>query len=546
MTKIILKKIQLAKIHGIYGFAIYFTYDFKKNNMNNITNYIIKIISEGKKIKFAFLLIWNNDNCDTLFNDIKDNINRLQIIEKKLEKFIIYIKNYLTSNNYIKIKNKPAISFSNPSIFQNLNKIILVLRAKAREQGIKDIFLFISLNNTFINLPNLSLFDAAYDISKKYSSEKDEKKINIFYYSGLIYKNILFNSSIYNFPIYRTSILEIYNNSLYRVFKDYTPEKYFILNKIIINWTKMNFNETSGFFFINSWNNYEEGAYLEPDEEYGYASINSFSRALFELPFKENKYNLLNLEENGKCIIAIQAHVYYEDLINEIILKTNNIPIKFDLFISTISHIKKETIEKYIKKYSNANIYEIKIVKNKGRDILPFLDQMKFKIKKYKYFCHIHTKKSKHDTELGLNWRNYLYQNLLGSKDIIYEILTDFENYEKLGFIFPEVYYYIIKDIDNYDSIDFPLHKPNKKYMNFILNQIYPRFQIGNKLIFPTGDMFWSKVNAIYQIFKIRFKKAFPKELNQTNETIMHGIERIWLYLVKLNGYYFKVLFKHY
>ena len=118
----------------------------------------------------------------------------------------------------------------------------------------------------------------------------------------------------------------------------------------------------------------------------------------------------------------------------------------------------------YVQKFSKANNYEIKIVENRGRDILPFINQMKFKIKKYKYICHIHTKKSSHDSDLRFNWRNYLYQNLLGSKDIISEILTDFENYKALGFILPEVYYDIIKDIDNYDSIDFPLHKPNKKY----------------------------------------------------------------------------------
>ena len=58
--------------------------------------------------------------------------------------------------------------------------------------------------------------------------------------------------------------------------------------------------------------------------------------------------------------------------------------------------------------------------------------------------------------------------------------------------------------------------------------------------------MFWAKVSAIHQIFRIRFKKKFPKELNQTNETIMHGIERIWLYLVKLNGYYYKTIFKQF
>ena len=75
----------------------------------------------------------------------------------------------------------------------------------------------------------------------------------------MIYKNALFSSLKYNFSFYRTSLIEIYNNSLCKSLKDYTPEKYYILNNIIINWTKMNFNKTKGFIFINSWNNFEEG-----------------------------------------------------------------------------------------------------------------------------------------------------------------------------------------------------------------------------------------------------------------------------------------------
>ena len=70
--------------------------------------------------------------------------------------------------------------------------------------------------------------------------------------------------------------------------------------------------------------------------------------------------------------------------------------------------------------------------------------------------------------------------------------------------------------------------------------------KIGNRLIFPSGDMFWAKIDSIHQIFEIKFIKMFPKEIGQLNKTIMHAIERIWLYLVKLNGYFFKTLFKIY
>ena len=146
---------------------------------------------------------------------------------------------------------------------------------------------------------------------------------------------------------------------------------------------------------------------------------------------------------NIKPVIAIQAHISYEELINEIIDKINNIPVKFDLFISTDSVFKKNNFKNYIKKYSKANNVDIKILGNKRKDIFPLLIQMKDVIKNYKYLCHIYTKKTLY-TNIGNDWRNYLYENLLGNEKIISEILSDFENNEKLGFIFPENYYKVL------------------------------------------------------------------------------------------------------
>ena len=139
----------------------------------------------------------------------------------------------------------------------------------------------------------------------------------------------------------------------------------------------------------------------------------------------------------------------------------------------------------------------------------------------------------------------YLYNNLIGNKDIISEILSDFKINEKLGFIFPEVYYDIIKEVNYFTNIDFPLHINNIYYMNYILKALFHnRYKVGENLVFPVGNMFWTKTKAIFQIFNRVFE--YPEELGQTNETIMHAIERIWLYLVKLNGYYYKTIFKHY
>ena len=536
-SEIIKQKIDLAKRHGIYGFGIYYKWSID----NNIYDKELSIFSDSKTINFPFILI-----CD--FEDFGKKNNYINVnphIEIDIDKFIKNIKKYLLSKNYIKINNKTVISISNNSENENFKQIILILRQKALENGIGEVFLLFPLFQKF-NLKYINILDGVYDLSKINLFDKNESDYNISYYSGMIYKNIIFNKNYKNCLIFRTSIIEIKNNnnSKKNILKDYSPEKFYLLNKIIIEWTNENLDKNNKFIFINGWNNYNEGNYLEPDEKYGYASINSFSKALFNISYKDNNYNLGYL--NDKSIIAIQAHIYYVDLINTIINKTNNIPMKYDLFISTISNQKKQIIEQYLKNNSKANKYEIKIVDNKGRDVLPFITQLKKKIKNYKYICHIHTKKSAHDINLGYNWRNYLYNNLLGSKEIILEFLNDFESFKNLGFIFPEPYYDIIKKRDNYENSQFFLHKPNIKYINLMIKRIFGKFEVGKKLIFPSGNMFWAKVNAVFQIFEINFKKAFPKEMNQTNDTIMHGIERLWLFLVKLNGYYYKMIFKYY
>ena len=183
------------------------------------------------------------------------------------------------------------------------------------------------------------------------------------------------------------------------------------------------------------------------------------------------------------------------------------------------------------------NHYQILIVENRGRDVLPFLNQMKNIINNYKYICHMHSKKTQKNPEIGFLWRNYLFNNLLGDVKIVSEILNDFESNEKIGFLFPESFFKIVYHLPI-------VLKDTKNWMDFLFDKLFPNYQIGHLLNFPAGNMFWAKVNAIFQIFTYNFTEYFPNEEDQIEKTIMHAIERIWLYLVKINGFYYKIIFK--
>ena len=522
-NKVIEKQIKLAKNHGIYGFGIYYywtdgqiLYDFPLKLIVNID------------IEFHFFLIWKNDY---IINKKKKKFN------KDNKELIEDIEKYIIDSKYIKINEKPVIGIYEPLKIKNL----------AREKGIGELFILANLNiYPFDNFKKyaLNVFNGLYEFPPMNLFSNNLVKNQYFlYYSGLIYRgynfsyNISYNISD-NFPIYR-GIMLIYDNSsiskdYFAIFNEYSTEKFYLLNKLLIDWTKSHYNESNQLLIINSWNNWNEGSYLEPDQKYGFANLNSLSKALFNLPFRKNKYNLFNLKINKN--IAVQAHIFYEDLIFEIINITNNIPVKFDLYITITFSNLSSILEQYINN-SKADNYYIKLVKNKGRDVFPFLAQLKMIVRNYKYICHIHSKKSMHSPLFGYNWRKYLFRNLLGNSHIISEILTDFENYDKLGFIFPENFYDCV-------SVALKLKDADRYYTNFVLNKIFPGYKIGETLDFPAGNMFWARVESIHQIFDQSFEDLIPEENNQLTGTILHGIERVWLYLVKLNGFYYKKIFK--
>ena len=527
--KFINNQIKLAKRHGIYGFGVYIYWFSGKIFFDRYIN----IFLETNSIDFHFLFILKNRNIDDCShkNQIQKEYNK-----NKPEELIQKLKIFFLDKRYIKLGLKPALCIDNNlKRIKKLKMTIQLWRDEAKKIGIGELIIIGALNNknnSFIDLS--TIYNAGYQNLPKYLFNDNllvNFKENTTFFSGLIYRDINFKS-VSNFSMFRGSTLENkfkINKKIF--FGDYHPEYFYIMNKKIIDWSKIYHKNSSNLIFVNAWNDYNKGNYLEPNPRYGFGSLNSISKALFNLSFTNYTYNLSNLI--NKNLIAVQVHIYYIDLIYEIINKTNNIPVQFDLYITTNTRKKKSYITEYINKYSKANNFKIKILDNNGRDVLPLLNQMNYIGKKYKYFCHIHSKKSRHDPKYGLAWRNYLYKNLLGNKEIISHILTEFENNEKLGFIFPETFYEA-----KVHALKLP--EPLKKNINFLINSIFPGYKMGKTLDFPAGNMFWAKFQAVYQAFRIVINKDLCKEGKPL--TILYALERIWLYIVKMNGFYYKTI----
>ncbi len=231
--------------------------------------------------------------------------------------------------------------------------------------------------------------------------------------------------------------------------------------------------------------------------------------------------------------IAVVIHAFYIDVLEDIIGSIDNISPRPDLFISVSEDADVEEIEAFLKEKGYRNV-TVKPVQNRGRDVAPFLVEFSEALKSYDLCCKIHGKKSLYGGSEQTNWRNHLYHNLLGSKEIVDDILGAFVENEKLGLLFSDNYgmipYWGYTWLTNKGVVNGLLERLQLTQLKPLLEQTY--------IDYPAGTMFWFRPDAIRQILHSGIGYVdFPEEPIGNDGTIAHGLERLFAYVTRLNGY---------
>lgn len=156
-----------------------------------------------------------------------------------------------------------------------------------------------------------------------------------------------------------------------------------------------------------------------------------------DLIISRHSFNNTNII-NKQYKIAINIHLFYIDLLDEFILYCNSMPYQYDLLISVTNADFVEIINISSNKFLKLNNLIVKQVPNQGRDITSFVVHFASELLYYDIMCHFHSKKSLSTGTEQLNWRQYLLNNLLGSPDIIKNIIFLFNDDLNIGLVYPE------------------------------------------------------------------------------------------------------------
>ena len=545
------KQAEFAKRHGIYGFCFYLYWFSGKRLMEKPVDMLI----EHPEIDLPFCLCWANENWTRAWDGQTSEVLIAQdYSESDPQQFIDDNKKYFDDSRYIRVNGKPVIVVYNPGHIPNIKRVFAAWRERAAEVGLGEILIWTcqTSNNTATTLkitdsvdgevafPPHTLNGDLMQVSE--DTYKGDLHPFLYDYNKLVHviKNEVKVGAPTPVPLYRTT-MTAWDNAARRAdkwttFCGFSSKGFYEWASAIAEHANKAHTPEDNFIFVNAWNEWCEGTYLEPDEKYGYNNINTLSKAICGLPL-DVRLNVFTekAEPISSPKIAVQVHAFYTDLLDEVIENLNRIPVPFDVYVSTDSAEKVNEIVQLFDKTCNAEKVSVDFFGNMGRDVAPFLRQLEPVLSEYDYVCHIHTKKTKTGDGYGDYWRKYLYRHLFGSSDNISAIINRFEENPKVGLLFPETY---------------PGVKPQATWggnllgVKALLKRIGCEGELSSEAVFPVGDMFWARTAAIKPMFDAHITD-FPKEMGQVNATIMHEIERSWVYVARSIGYESEKIFNN-
>lgn len=296
------KQAELARKYNVDGFCIYHYWFGGKLLLEKP----VELIRQNPDIDIEYCFSWANEpwarTWDGKNNDllIAQNYGGEEDWKAHFEYFLPYFKD----SRYVKINNKPMVVIYKYASIPDFDKMADCWRKMAVENGFDGIHLVETLRDrTAYN--DSDLFDAHVEFEPAYSRSQMSKftlwKNRVVRYSKLAIYKLLRQNKNANRPV---PYSEIANTSIKRVHRpntyggaflgwDNTPRKK-MLGTIITEPTKEQFrnvllakgkavnrdnDENNRFIFINAWNEWAEGTYLEPDTVNKYMYLEAVKEA---------------------------------------------------------------------------------------------------------------------------------------------------------------------------------------------------------------------------------------------------------------------------
>lgn len=233
-------------------------------------------------------------------------------------------------------------------------------------------------------------------------------------------------------------------------------------------------------------------------------------------PPQWNSSSIVHLRDNfpSRVDLIVTLHIYHVEIIDEIYEALDNIPIPFDLWVTTSIPSASKVI--FAKFQDLTSGMKISIGPNVGRDVAPFLHQLsELKNGRYTAGLKLHTKRSGY-SQKGDYWRKRIFSALLPSGPLIQDILERITHGDA-GLIGGSQEY--ITDVRHWGSNEETYWHLASKLENLMDHEL--------NLEFFAGTMFWFKPSIFSMSSLFPFDGLFVEDGAQDG-TAAHAYERLF------------------
>jgi lipopolysaccharide biosynthesis protein len=511
-TDIIRRQAELAREYGLSAFCFHF-YWFGGKRLLEMP---IDTFLTTQDIDLEFSLCWANENWSRRWDG---GTNELLISQEHSPEddiaFIRYVDRYFKDRRYMRVEGKPVLTIYRPTIIPDVKATLLRWREEAHRMGYPGLYLIATNSFGFDDHVKLG-FDALSefpphairtpDIQPHLRLASTRAGGHVYSYPSVVENELeRATTSLTVHP----GVMPGWDNSARRphnghIFHGATPA-------LFARWLRHAIGRTverpaaERFVFINAWNEWAEGAYLEPDIRYGYAWLHALRAAR-------------NTDDGN---VAIVLHAFYPDVFAEILSVVGNLPERHKLFVTTVAE-HEDTVRRMLDE--SGRLYSLFIVENRGRDVRPFLSVIPtIRAENFDIILKVHTKKSLHRSDGG-QWLHDMINKLL-DPEVFARGLEAFAADPTLGMIGPDGHYlpmltYIGENEARVLSIG--------ERLGFSESEIFAQ-------PFVSGTMFMVRTAALEPLLDLGVAD-FELEVGQKDGTLAHALERVMTLSVKAAG----------
>lgn len=292
-----LRQIELAKNYGITEFCFYYYWFDGERLLERPLNMFL----ENSDMDIEFSYCWANENWTKRFSGT--DTGALMKISDTVESYSEFIEAVLPDmkdKRYHRIGGKPVLSVYRPSRIPECEQVIEHWQKRAKEVLNTELYL-IAVQEGGVSE---NWIEKGFDGETEFQPRSIEKKCKYITddvhpirkdFSGKVYDyaDLVKNKRYMPDELKKCypAIMPMWDNTARRnhrgtIFHGSTPELYKEWLTDIVDLVRNNDKLDEKRFYINAWNEWGEGAYMEPDYAYGYAYL----QATYEGLLKNKNY----------------------------------------------------------------------------------------------------------------------------------------------------------------------------------------------------------------------------------------------------------------